>query len=66
MVADNERRFMRLLRTFMRNTCGATAVEYGLLAAIMAVALIGGFGTFATALKDTFGAIETKIEQPAP
>ncbi len=57
---------MRLLMTFIRSECGATAVEYGLIIAIMASALIGGFGHFSGSLQDMFGFIETALEQPAP
>jgi pilus assembly protein Flp/PilA len=41
-------------------------VEYGLIIAIMASALIGGFGHFSGSLQDMFGFIETALEQPAP
>jgi pilus assembly protein Flp/PilA len=33
---------------------GATAVEYGLISAIMAVALLSGFGAFSNALNTQF------------
>jgi pilus assembly protein Flp/PilA len=36
---------------------GITALEYGILAAIMVTALVAGFGTVTTALKSLFTAI---------
>ena len=32
----------KFLRTLRANDCGATAVEYGLIAALVVVAMIGG------------------------
>lgn len=42
------------LRTFARHRAGATAIEYGLMAALIAVALIA-------VMKTTSGAINTKF-----
>lgn len=42
--------FMKL----MNDKSGATAVEYGLISAIMAVALLSGFGAFSNALNTQF------------
>jgi pilus assembly protein Flp/PilA len=39
-----------MLKKFLANASGATAIEYGLIAAIMAVALISGFGTLSNSL----------------
>jgi pilus assembly protein Flp/PilA len=39
---------------FIRQDDGATAIEYGLIAAIIAVALISGFGAFSSALNEQF------------
>jgi pilus assembly protein Flp/PilA len=41
-----------MLKNFLKNDEGATAIEYGLIAAIMAVALISGFGALSTSLSD--------------
>jgi pilus assembly protein Flp/PilA len=54
---------MRLLRSFLRNERGATAVEYGLIAAIIGGALILGLGAFSEALQDTFGTVQSNIEE---
>ena len=39
------------LARLLRDASGATAIEYGLIAAGIAVAIIGGIGTFGTAIK---------------
>ena len=49
---------MRLLYLLSRGQDGATAVEYGLVAAIIAVALIAGFGGFSETLLQVFETIE--------
>ena len=46
---------------FVKDESGATAIEYGLIAALVAVALIGVLGTFSTALKDKFTAMSTAL-----
>ena len=42
-----------LVKTF-KNKVGATAIEYGLIAAIISVGIIGVVGTVGTDLKTTF------------
>jgi pilus assembly protein Flp/PilA len=46
---------------FARNESGATAVEYGLIVALIAVAIIGAVTTLGTALKDKFTAVGTAV-----
>ncbi|MDY6964310.1 Flp family type IVb pilin [Pseudorhizobium pelagicum] len=53
---------MRLLRSLSRSNEGATAIEYGLIAALIAVALIAGLGTFSDALLNVFGAVEERLD----
>jgi pilus assembly protein Flp/PilA len=52
---------MHLFRQLLSDLRGATAIEYGLIAAIMSVALISGYGAFTGALMGTFNTIETRI-----
>lgn len=40
---------------------GATAIEYGLIAALIAVALIAGAGTLGNALNSTLGTLGSKL-----
>lgn len=45
----------RLLRSFAADDDGTTAIEYGLIAALIAMALIGGMTAFGTGVTDMFG-----------
>ncbi len=45
---------MGLLRDFIRNESGATAIEYGLIAALIAVVIITGVTSVGTKLSTTF------------
>ncbi len=45
---------MRKMIGFLKNEEGATALEYGLLAAIVAVALVAAFTSFAPKLSAAF------------
>lgn len=42
------------LKRLLKNKSGATAIEYGLISAIMAVALLSGYGAFSNALNTQF------------
>ena len=48
-------KFLKLIR----NEKGATAIEYGLIAALIAVAAIGAMGRVGNALNTTFGEVAT-------
>ena len=43
------------IREFWRNDSGATAIEYGLIAAIAGVGMIASLGTLKNALSGMFG-----------
>jgi pilus assembly protein Flp/PilA len=45
----------------LRETRGATAIEYGLIAALIAVAAAGAMGTLGNQLKTTFGNVKSKM-----
>lgn len=45
---------LRAITTFIRDEEGATAVEYGLLAALIAAVIVGAVTTLGTTLKATF------------
>ena len=40
---------------FAKDESGATAIEYGLIAALIAVVIVGAVGTVGTKLNTTFG-----------
>jgi pilus assembly protein Flp/PilA len=50
------------LTRFARDQRGATAIEYGLIVALIAVAIITGLNTFANTTNGTYQTIETAIE----
>jgi len=52
---------MNLISRFVRDESGATAIEYGLIAALIAVVIITVVGTVGTNLSTTFNTISTKI-----
>jgi pilus assembly protein Flp/PilA len=51
------KKFLKLIR----NDEGATAIEYGLIAALIAVAAIGAMGSVGSALNSTFSNVATKL-----
>ena len=48
---------MKALRKFLREEEGVTAIEYGLIAALIAVFIIVAVGNAGTAVSDTFQAV---------
>jgi len=50
-----------IVKRFTSDESGATAIEYGLIAALMAVALITVFGTLSTNLQTAFTRIGTRL-----
>ena len=51
-----------LFARFVKDESGATAIEYGLIAALIAVALITVLGLMSTQLKATFQKVTDKLE----
>ena len=51
----------KIFARFLKDESGATAIEYGLIAALISVALIAGATTLGTSLKDTFNAISDEM-----
>ncbi len=54
---------MKALRTFLREEEGVTAIEYGLIAALIAVVIIGAVKTLGITLDGVFTEINTKINE---
>ena len=52
---------MRLFQTLLRDDAGATAIEYGLIAALIAVAAITAMGTLGNSLTNTFNTTDGKM-----
>ena len=51
-----------ILRRFMADTSGATAIEYGLIASLIGVAIIGAITTAGTKLGLTFGKVSGNLK----
>ena len=52
---------MRVIRKLIRCEQGATAIEYGLIAALIAVVIIGAVTVVGTQLKSTFNDVATAL-----
>lgn len=52
-------------RNLLNNKSGATAIEYGLIAALIAVAIIGAVSTLGGQLEGTFGDVESGLASAA-
>ena len=56
-----------LVTRFIEDESGATAIEYGLIAALIAVAMIGGAGAVGGAVSGKFDAVSGAINAaPTP
>ncbi len=53
---------MSLLKKLIRDESGATAIEYGLIAGLVSVAIIGALQALGTQLNTNFGTITTAIK----
>jgi len=51
----------KILKTFLADENGATAIEYGLIAALIAVVVIGALTTIGTNLDTKFTSIATSL-----
>jgi pilus assembly protein Flp/PilA len=51
----------RLLVTFSKNESGATAIEYGLIAGLIAVVIISALKSVGTGVKNKFSAIASNL-----
>ena len=52
---------MNLISRFVRDESGATAIEYGLIAALIAVVIITGVTAVGTKLSTTFNILSTSL-----
>ena len=53
---------MQTMRKFIKNSKGATAIEYGLIAALIAVAAITAMQGLGNQLKTTFNNVSTQMK----
>ncbi|MBY5403294.1 Flp family type IVb pilin [Rhizobium sp. WSM1274] len=52
----------KLFSRFLKDESGATAIEYGLIAALISVALITGATSLGGKIGDTFSNLSTKMD----
>jgi pilus assembly protein Flp/PilA len=59
---------MSIFHQLLKDESGATAIEYGLIAALVAVAIITVLGALSGSLQATFQSIATELDnaQPTP
>ncbi len=50
-----------MFHRFLHDESGATSIEYGLIASLIAVAIIGGVGSLADSLEGLWGDNNSKI-----
>lgn len=55
---------MQKIRAFLKNNKGATAIEYGLIAALIAVAAIAAMQGLGSSLNTTFNKVSDKMNNP--
>ena len=53
---------MQFIRKMIKDTKGATAIEYGLIAALIAVAAITAMSTLGDQLSTTFNMVATEMQ----
>jgi pilus assembly protein Flp/PilA len=53
---------IKSIKSFVTNESGATAIEYALIASLVAVAIIAALKTLGTQLQTTFGEVSTNLK----
>jgi len=53
-----------MIKNFLRDETGATAIEYGLIASLIAVAIVAGAGALGGGLNTMFTNISTSLKSP--
>jgi pilus assembly protein Flp/PilA len=53
---------LKLITKLQANTSGATAIEYGLIAALVSVAAIGALGALGGSLETMFTAVSDSLD----
>lgn len=57
---------MNTVKSFLNDESGATAIEYGLIAALIAVGIIAAARTLGDQIATTFGQVSTEMSKAAP
>ncbi len=56
----------KILKSFAKDESGATAIEYGLLAALIALAIIAGATALGTEIGALFNRVAAQLQAQAP
>ena len=56
---------LKFIRSFVADETGATAIEYGLIAALVSVAAISALSALGTSLEEIFGVVSTELGDAA-
>jgi len=56
----------KFVTRFLKDESGATAIEYGLIAALISVVIVGAVGAIGTSLNGTFESISNELGNAAP
>ncbi len=57
---------MTFFRNFLKDRTGATAIEYGLIAALVSISIIAGAGAIGNNLQSIFGTLANTVATPVP
>jgi pilus assembly protein Flp/PilA len=60
-AATGEKNMSKFVTRFLKDESGATAIEYGLIAALIAVVLVSALQLVGTSLKGAFTTISTSV-----
>lgn len=52
---------MKFIKNLFKNEAGATAIEYGLIATLIAVAALAGISSLGTKLSGTYNKVSTAV-----
>lgn len=56
---------MNTIKSFLQDDSGATAIEYGLIAALVSVAAIAALTSMGNSLRDVFGLVSNELSDAA-
>jgi pilus assembly protein Flp/PilA len=61
-ISEQEQIMIKSLKNFVANESGATAIEYALLASLIAVAIIASLNAVTTQLKTVFSEVSSALK----
>jgi pilus assembly protein Flp/PilA len=61
-IIEQKDRKMAFIKKFVKNEQAATAIEYGLIAALIAVAAIAAMRSLGTTISNTFNTVDSSMQ----